>query len=328
MDPEEHDDGLDAALGAALDEQAEGGAPPEREYARDDSGKFARKEQTTEETPSPDAAPAAPVDGDKAPSLPKTWSPLWWKNEFGEWEKMPEGLRKQLEQREREAQQGINERAQKLKTWEPIEQFFSANAQRLQQAGVTGQQYVSNLINADEYIRNDPAAGLKWLAESYGIDLYQLADWAAQQGGQQPARNGGGDDQYTKRLEQRLAQLEQRFDPARIAQEEQRKAAEQHVAAWAKDKPYFAELRADMGALSTRYPEATLDELYERAMWAHPTLRQRIQSDQRAQEVQRARAAAVSPRTSSSPPGQAKGKTKQSLDDALNEALNDAFGAG
>ena len=61
------------------------------------------------------------------------------------------------------------------KTWQPLEEAIEPYAQGLTEAGVTPTQYFYNLGKADEFLKNNPTEGIKWVAEQYGIDLAQFS---------------------------------------------------------------------------------------------------------------------------------------------------------
>jgi len=310
------DEELDLAddIGAALDEL--GGAKedaqteerPARDYNRDEAGKFAAKQ----------AEEAQEIAEAQAAGAGKAWKPLWLKQDHGvEWDKLPEPFRKMLEQREREAAQGIEKHSTAAKAWEPVNQMIGARAQEFAAAGVTPQQYVGQLIQADNYLRQDPVAAINWIVQQYlGTDVYALADWMHQQGMQ--AQQVDPRDQRIQQLEQRLTQFETQ------GQQAQRAAVERQISDWSRDKPYFADVRQHMAALARANPEATLDQLYEQATWAHPDIRQRILEDQRRAEVQRARAGRQSPRQGA-PNGELRQqRAARSIEEDVAAALDEA----
>ena len=330
MAPEELslEDALAADIDAAFKEQETATADVEEEvssqYVRDEAGRFAKK-QAEEEAAAAEAAPeapeaAAPVEGEQKPPA-SAWRPLWHKNEMGEWEKLPEPLRKAIEQREREAAQGIERHSTAAKAWEPVAKALEPYQRELAAAGTTPQAYVSNLINADKYLREDPVAAMNWLAQTYlGTDIYGVAEWMQQQNYQ-----AGKVDP----VQQELAALRQKVSELSEAPvRQQREMLQQEIAAWSQDKPYFADLREYMAALArtAQYKGATLDQLYEAAQYAHPALRERILEDQRKREVAAARArGAQSPRGTPDEGAQPrKASKRQTVEDAVKEAFDEA----
>lgn len=327
MDLNEDELDLAADLNKALDEQM--GAKPAAEEAAEtieqEVKEYVREGRRFVPKSAKEEAAEAPAQAQEQPqaAAPKEWRPLWYKDEYGEWGKYPEPLRKALEQREREFAKGIEQHATTAKAWEPVNQLIAPHMAELQAQGVSPQQYVTNLVNADKYLRQDPVAALNWLAQSYlGTDLYGVADWMQQQAYQ--TQKPDPVKQELEALKQQLAQLQQ----APIQAERQR--LQQELQSWSQDKPYFEDVRAYMAALARTpdYQGATYDQLYEGALRAHPQLWQRIQEDQRKQEVQRARAtAATSPR--GTPQGEARptkkaGWSVKSIEDELAQRFDEA----
>lgn len=338
MPPTEDDDlSLEAELGAALDgagiapereeeqpaapaAKAKGEAafpksedlPPKRDYVRE-GRRFVPKEEPKEGAPDP--AVAKPKEGEppKADAPVKQWKPLWYKEEYGPWDKLAEPFRNALREQERNAAQAIEKHSTTAKAWEPVNKLLEPHMQELRAAGVEPQQYVTNLINADAYLRADPVKAMNWLAQQYtGMDIIDLANKMDAMGVQpdkvDPLKQEVG------ALKARLSNYENQ------GQNAQRAALETQIQDWAKDKPHFEDVRELMASLA-RAPVnkgASLDQLYDAALHAHPQLRQRILEDKRRDEVQRARTAgATSPRTSSVPNGALRSKPTMSLEEEI-----------
>lgn len=329
------DDGLDADLLGALENgpdhipepapepQPDTAAPakpddpfPQSGRARDEQGRFATKPK--EEAPAgPDAA-----QGTEPPL--KAWEPLWLKTEHGvEWDKLPEPFRKAIEQRERESAQAITQHSTRAKAWEPIDRVFDEvdprtgrpYTEQLQQAGVTKQEYLGNLVQWDKNFREDPLGSAIHLLNNLGIDPAKLADHMTAQ----PAGQATADP----RVMQELQALRQEVSTLKSGRtDETRRQQHEMIAEWAKDKPYFSDLRPYMAALAKENPKATLDQLYESAQYAHPTTRERILRDQRKRDADRARQAGVSAR--GYPNGAGAPAAKLSLDEELGAALDEA----
>lgn len=324
MPPTEEDLSLEAELGAALDAQ-EGATPakeeiveqpqakpkdaafpkseempPKREYVRE-GRRFVAKDGEGEPTKAKEGEPAKSASEEKPdPTAPvKTWKPLWYKDEYGPWDKLSEPFRNALREQERSYAKGIEERTAQVKGWEPINQLLAPHDAELKAAGLTKEQYVGNLINADKYLRTNPEQAMNWLCQQYlGTDIFGLADHM-QANGAQPAAPADPMKRELEALKQRLTNYEKSGQDA--AAKAQREALETQIQTWAADKPHFEDVREYMASLA-RVPAnkgASLDQLYESALLAHPQLRQRILEDKRRDEVQRARAAgATSPRSS------------------------------
>lgn len=241
-----------------------------------------------------DGDPAEAADPQQQQQPPKEKRPTWYKDEYGDWSKLPENFRNALREQERNAAQAIEKHSTAAKAWEPVNKLIEPHLAELRAAGVEPQQYVSNLINADKYLRQDPVAAMNWLAQQYaGMDVIQLAQWMYDNG-QQP--------EQVDPVQQELAALRAELQQIKqLPVQQRREAAQQQIADWSKDKPDFPAVRQTMAALAKAKPEASLDDLYQEAQWAHPEIRERILQERegkRLKELQGKRqAGATSPRT-------------------------------
>lgn len=166
------------------------------------------------------------------------------------------------------------------------------------------------------------------LAKTYGVDVAQLQAAAA---GAAPAT-----DPAVAALNARL----DKFEGAWGAEQQARYAALQaqtrkEVEAFASDKahPYFDEVADDVAALIGAYPQISLKEAYERAVWANPVTRAKEQARLTAEsgdalrkkatdEARRAAAArgtAIRGKDSERPADEPKG----TMDDTLRETLKE-----
>lgn len=309
---------LEDELGSVLDDAGEEPSAEEtRAYNRDEAGRFAQKQAE-------EAAAAAQAAPDPAA---QPWRPVWYKDEFGDWQKMPEPFRNALKEREGAFEAKLREVGGPANTWRSLEQKIQPYVQELAAAGVQPAQYFEQLHAANEYLRSDPEAAIQWLAQSQGIDLIALADRIyAEQTGQQPQQA----DPQVAALQQKIATLEQQLGGVtqfqQQAQELQRQAQLnarlQEIEAFAKDKPHFDKLEQTMVKLM-RGGEATgLQDAYEKAQWLHPEVRDSILADQRKANVQRARAGAQSPRNGAVTNGRAAQTPRMSLEDEIALALD------
>jgi YesN/AraC family two-component response regulator len=320
---------LDKAFGKEaapdVDEAPEAEDKAARDYQRDEAGRFAKAQKEAEE------AAAAQQPQPQQAQQPPAWRPVWYKDEFGDWQQMPEPFRNALRERESAFSQEIQRRAEMLKPWESVNQALSEHQQELAAAGVAPHQYVEKLVQADKFLRTHPVEALQWIAKSYGVDLGQLAQQAFQQQQEMnPAERAAQMAlERAQTLEQRIQQFERQQQEAREQYQRQMEAQEDarieaEIQAFRQSKPDFDKLAPDIGALLQSGRAKSLQEAYEQAQWLHPETRERILADQRKSNVERARAASQSPR--STPPNGAarKSNPKTSIEDDLREAFNEA----
>lgn len=305
---------------------AENPFPRSDDRPRDEQGRFKAKDEAPpadEGKEGDEGKQAGEGEGERREPPLKEWQPLWWKDDqHGEWAKMPEALRQKLEERERESAQAITEHSTKAKEWKPINDILEPHAEELKQAGVSKQDYIANLIQWDKNFREDPVSSAMQLLSNVGIDPQKLAEHMA-------TANEGG-QANDPRVTQELQALRQEVAALKSGRTDETRQQEfQRIAEWAKDKPYFDELKPYMASIAkaeglTGTDAATLDKLYESAQYAHPTLRTRILSDQRKKEADRARQAGVS--TRGAPRGSPSPNARLSLDEELSANYDEVYG--
>ncbi len=326
---------LEADLAAALDgtanatpkQQEELEAAPDGETAAEEQARYVRegrrfvKEQPKEEAPAAEAKEGAEQKPPTEAAPPKEKRPTWYKDEYGDWAKLPDNFRTALREQERNAAQAIEKHSTAAKQWEPINEALRPHMQELAAAGSNPQQYVGQLIEADKYLRADPVQALNWLAQNYlgqGWDIRALADWMDQQGVQ---------TQKIDPVKQELNQLRQQVQHlSQLPVQQQRETLNKQIADWSRDKPDFEAVRQKMAALANQNPEASLDDLYEEARWAHPEIRERIlaeREDKRLKELQGKRhAGAQSPRGGQPNGSAAPIHKRMSLEDEIAMTLD------
>lgn len=145
--------------------------------ARDAAGKFVKQEGQP--------APAAkPTDGKPAPEfkIPEKW-PAEVKQRLEALHKAsPEHAQFLLEQFNLvRSQQGLVEQQRQkfqplAKTLESVEALLAPGRQQRALQNIDDATYIRNLVAAGEVLDKNPAEGLRWLAQRYGIDLQKLAN--------------------------------------------------------------------------------------------------------------------------------------------------------
>ena len=172
---------------------------------------------------------------------------------------------------------------------ESLDEVFKPFKQDMELAGVTMEAAIRQLVAAHAKLRSDPAGGIKWLAESYGIDLKGVTEGAA-------AADPAGESPTVKALRQQVDSLTGQLKTLTGAQNDQQLNAHMsQVQQFAEEKddqgkpkrPYFDEVAQDVARL-IRAARAdnqaiTLQEAYDSAVWANPTTRAKVLAAQDAE---------------------------------------------
>lgn len=296
---------------------------------RDEHGRFAPKEgvkaadtQTIPATPAI-AAPEAPPEPIRAPA---TWS-AQAKADFAT---LAPHIQQEVLKREADVSKGFEERATQLKRYEPLEQVIAPHRDRLALAGLSEDQYLRQLIAADEMLRGpNRLQAIVQIAEGYGVDLRQLV-----QPGQMQQQPQAQLPPQVQGLAREVAELKASFTQQQsAAQQAAQSQTQAEIDSFAKDHLYFENVRADMAALIRAGQATDMASAYDMACWARPDVRPLMLAEQektkQAQAVEAARAKVGQARqaagsiTGSPSPGSApqRGGPDLSLEDELREAF-------
>lgn len=237
----------------------------------------AKEPKTTVVKEPPKKEPSTPiVAADSEEPLPEGWAD----DKKESWKTLSPDLRKYLNQREKERNTGLNSKMQEAdkvkkqyERYEPISKLFDPMRQNMELNGVSEATYIQRLIAAENYLRTDPKAALKWLAQSSGVKIEDLIEAASAK------------DPELEKRDQRIAELERRFQNqdvgSRAAVETQVKTAISEFQS-AKDEsgnakyPHFQKVRVSMGALMQSGQAKDLQDAYDRSVNADPELRETL----------------------------------------------------
>lgn len=266
---------------------------PQPGRARDENGRFAKQEgerqtltlkKPTEQAAAVQQAPAnapaepPPVDHSKQPIA----APMEWKGAAKvKWDRLP-----------REVQAEIAERHQALEAARaetvPVKELIDANREFLvNEAGSVAEAFRQMVQFARMSNTVDGARQLALhILQRQGLDPVRAF-------GGQPGQSATPQPQDPTALVDQLVQ--QRLQPF-LAQVEQResKQLQDTIQAFAADPkhPYFNDVRESMGILLREGRAQSMEDAYDQAIWASPTIRQQLLAAQ-AEEAKRNQAAEV-----------------------------------
>jgi len=266
--------------------------------------------------------------------------PSTWKKEYVQiWDKMEKGEQISKEdfvkfaeyanQRESEYKKGVSTYKAEADRAKSYENAIAPYAQDLQRRGIQPTQYIENLVRAEQILTNAPydqkVQVFQKLAADYGIQL---------NGGQVTQL-----DPYTQQLMNQLNMVNQEVSSikGRFAQEEnQRLMSEiERVRSNVEQFPHFDVVREEMAQLLELGKAQDLETAYKKAVrmnddvWAieqERLLKDAKQTAIKAQQVAKAKAAAVSPKSVTpsgkvSEPGDKKDR-RSLIADQLGEAMS------
>jgi hypothetical protein len=334
---------LEAALEAAEEGTLEAPIEKDIEVAeKDDISEESIKTEISPQDNEETAQDAEPIEfeGKDEEKEEKVTRPSTWKKEYVTiWDKMEAGEQISKEdftkfaeyanQRESEYKKGVSTYKAEADRAKSYENAIAPYAQDLQRRGIQPTQYIENLVRAEQILSNadydQKVQVFQKLASDYGIQL-----------------NGNGQvtqlDPYTQQLMNQLNQVNQEVSSikGRFAQEEnQRLMGEiERVRSDVEKFPHFDVVREEMAQLLELGKAQNLETAYKKAVrmnddvWAleqDRLLKDAKQSTVKAQQVAKAKAAAVSPK-STTPSGKVSNpEDKKDRRSLIAEGLGEAM---
>lgn len=266
--------------------------------------------------------PAAATDETSAPvGAPKTWR----KEALAAWETLPQVVKDEVAKREEDMFKGLESYKERASIGDNFFQAVAPHMGHLQAAGVNPYEEVNGLLEYSKIMRfgsqQEKMGLLSSIAQEYGIDLLDLAEAAPVIPYVDPA---------LKALQQEIQQLKSGRQEESSQRDYQVRVENQAKIDAFKADPkheHFATLESEMAVFIQSGVCKTLEEAYEKALWANPLTRAKeqtrlateakAQSDARIKAAQAAKAANIQ---TNARPGSATAPTG-SMDDTLQETL-------
>lgn len=313
-------------------ERDEGAPPPDAPEdanapeapARDGKGKFKARAEPAQE---PEAA--AELATELAQDIPPP--PNSWRKEVAaQWNALPPEVRAEVERREADFHKGIEQYKEAAAFGQAARQIIAPYEATIRSLGMTPDRAVGELLAADHRLRyGQPAEKLAYfsqLAQHYGIDLNQVTQ-------QEPAAPL---DPQVATLQQQVQALGAYLQQQQMmGQQQERASLDSEIQRFAADPAHghFETVRNDMAALIQAGLASTLEEAYERAVYANPATRTamleqqaKAQREEAAKKAQAAKAAAsVNVRSRASVPVETPAGA--SMEDTIRQTLRRLSGA-
>jgi hypothetical protein len=291
-----------------------------------EAGKFVAKNPTEQAADAPPVNEVADQTAQTAQeqAQPAIDAPISWSAEQkAKWASVPPDLQAYVAQRDKESHEAITRAGQQIKAFEPVGKVIEQFAHVFQQNGLQPHDGIARMLAVNEMLEQDAPSAIRELARVYKVNLSGEAQ-----------QDATPENQRIAELEARLAKTESHLT-ARQRQEveAENRTLAREIADFAKDKPHFQSVRKVMAGLMSSGAAETMQDAYDKAIYADPTIRQSLQVDAQkaaedkrkadeAERVKKAKAAAgVNVKSS---PGQSS-KTN-TLDDDLREIARKAYG--
>jgi hypothetical protein len=258
---------------------------------RGPDGKFLPKaaaEVSKDAAPEKAAAPAPitpPSDNTKAsaaqPSTAVGAPPVSWAADVKQaWPSLPPAVQQAVLKRETEVSNGFRQYSEQVRRYETA---IAPVAEAAQRHGVPVETAIQRLMSAQEHLDRDPRAAIAWLAQSYNVDLSDLA--TNPPASQQPARS---EQVVPPQVMNTISSLEQRLNG--MLMDQNMSAVEQ----FAQANPHYGDVEDQlpgiMRELTASNPSLSgaplLKAAYDRAIWLNPDVRAKLIAEQQAQTTQ------------------------------------------
>lgn len=257
---------------------------------RDESGRFAKaknEEQSetvaqSEPTPSEEPKAAVPTQGRRAPQ--------GWKQEYKEhFNSLAPELQEEILRRESDYSKGIQRYAEDAKWSQSMRPVVDKWAPYMQQIGASPDQAIETLMQAEYQFRTGTPTQkyqlLMKLASDYGIPL-----------GQQEQQNSYGSHPDVSYLNNQVSTLNQQImqmqyekqQAAQMQQQAEMFALQQQIDEFSSkpENNHFDDVREDMQALLAAGRAESLEDAYNKAIWARPDIRASLLKQEEAKRIQ------------------------------------------
>ena len=313
--------------------------------ARGPDGKFIAKDPAVEakapaeatakaaqEIPSTDAAKASPEAAQTATSAPPAG---WTAAEKAEWSKLSPAVQAAVSRREAEIANGGRQWSEEKRRYEAV---LSPVAEAARRNGLSTEQGLQSLLNAQAFLERDAPAAIKWLAQSHGVNLATLAGQPDTVSSEQaPDIEALVRRAVQQTVQPIVAPIQDRWQQEETNRQNMTTQMVVDFAASPGHEHFNAveeEIMAMIPPLKNRNPTWThqqiLQEAYDRAVFANPVTRQSTltareqaaeakRREEASQRANNARRAAVS--VTGSPQGSAAQEPAASLRDEIMRAM-------
>lgn len=252
---------------------------------------------------------------------PKTWR----KEALAAWETLPQVVKDEVAKREEDMFKGIETYKQGAAIGDNFRNVIAPHMDHLQRAGVNVYEEVNGLLEYGKVMRfgtmGEKLSLLSTIAQEYGIDLLELAETV-------PALPYV--DPTVKALQDQVKALQsgrQQEESQRNLQVRAENQAKIDLFKADSKHEHFDILEPEMTAFIQTGVCKTLDEAYEKALWANPVTRAKEQQRQTAElqaqsqaKVKQAQAATAANLKTNARPGSAT-TPQGSMDDTLAATL-------
>lgn len=258
----------------------------------------------------------------------------WTADAKAEWSKLSPALKASVLKREAEISNGGRQWSEEKRRYEGV---LSPVAQRAQRFGMSTEQGLNALVQAQDFLERDPAGAIRWLAQNHNVDLATLAGTQAENVSRETIHQPDIAALVRQAVQPIIAPLQDRF-MAEDRRQQENTVETVTTFANAPGHEHFDhvqdELMAMIPAIKASNPswphEKVLQDAYDRAVYANPTTRAAVlaaanaTAEQQRQEQAKQRASNAR-RAGSSVTGSPSGATAQVAHVSLRDEIAAAY---
>ncbi len=211
------------------------------------------------------------------------------------WQTLPDQVKEHILKTENEHISQCAEFVQHIEQTKPYLEIIQQSGDIFDRHGVSPEQGITSLIQAQKMLDENPLQALQAIAENYGINLEQLYGAHAKTPNANPKeQNQSALSPKSQRQEMQIAQLQnqlaQRETQMQMHEERQmqarREELQHYIQDWSKDKPYFKDPKITelMGSFLSNNHCASLEDAYQKACAFFPDIQKNIQAETKKQE--------------------------------------------
>lgn len=273
------DEGAETGEGAETETQTQEPRTNKAGRLIDAQGRFIKKDGTVVATEAEaDTAESAQASEQTATSKYGEPPKSWRKEAKTDWDKVPEGLREEIYRREEDMHRGLAQYKQFADVGTTLHKVIEPYAQMIVGAGMNAPALIGDLLNMQKVMTTgkpeERVAMALQILDNTGLSLEQLTQ-AAQS---RPAQTQV--DPSVAELRQELAQIKGRFTSMDQEREQAVQAETNAEIEKFRGDPaheHFDAVALDMSALLANGRAQTLQEAYDKAIWAVPEIRAKLQ---------------------------------------------------
>jgi hypothetical protein len=245
-----------------------------------ENGRFVAKNpaESAPDAPAPEVA-VQTAETTQEQAKPAIDAPISWAAEQkAKWATLPPDTQAYIAQRDKESHEAISRAGQQIKAFEPIGKVIEQFSHVFQKNGLQPHDGIARMMAVNEMLENNPKAAIAEIAKAYGVNLQGETEQNAEPSSARAAE-----------LEAEVARIKSHLTEQHNKQvKAESDALAREIADFAKDKPHFESVRKVMAGLMSSGAAETMQDAYDKAIYADPTIRQSLQVDaQKAAEDKR-----------------------------------------